>query len=136
MTVEEFVLAIESFVQLDVVKAHRQVDDTSFVLELWADLERRDRSQVVQVQLMEGNEAVFAYSIIGEFPDDPQMLKSILRRAGQSFYSRVSFDNGNLVQLFLHQLVRTDEARLAEAIYEVASTADAIEEEFFGVDSN
>jgi len=133
MTTDEFVETLQIFSQIGLVKARRR-DGNAFFLELWSEFKRRERTQIIQVNLIEDDSIVFACSTIGVFPDDPNVIKAIFRRTAHNFYSRIGFIDGKLMQVFVHSLAKMDEERLTEAIYEVAHMADALEEEFFKAD--
>ncbi len=131
MTRDEYIQVLASFTSMDIVKAFNSESPIEYTYELYVNTETKDRTQIVDVSLLE-TDYVIATSMIGECPLDTNILINLLEENQDGCYSRVCALNGSLFQIFKYPLDELEEIEMLKGIDEVSRYADFYEEKYFG----
>lgn len=132
MTRDDFIQTLGRFVGLDIVKAYKSDSPTEYAFELYVNVEEKKRTQIVHVSLIDDDNKVLAYSLIGKCPSDSESLINFLKENIDGFYSRICVLNENLVQLYKYPLEELEYMEMLKAFDEVSRYADHFEKKYFG----
>ena len=132
MTRDEYIAALSRFVTLDLVKAYKSDEPTTYVLEMFTNLEEKTRTQVISVRLVNDDADVLAFSVVGPCPQDLEMMSQLLGENRDGYYSRLALmPDGDLVQVYRYPLEELEVMEFLKALDEVSRYADIYESKYF-----
>jgi len=137
MNKEELLRAVQWLINQDRIIQAKMDDAGEVVIEVQTKNNRTQFVSVVFDRNEKEEDSVLTYSIIGEPPNDPDVLKQFLAENMDGMYSRIALGPQNLlVQIAKSEVKFLEAEEYLSAIIEIANFADYYEEKYFGVDEH
>ena len=132
MEKKEFVEKLRDFGGLEIVKQYKSSSPTDYTFEIYVDMEKKIRTQLLRVVLPEDKKIVMALSVIGKYSNDTEMLINLLKENVDGNYSRICIYEDELFQIYKYPIDELDYLEMAKAFSECARYADIYEKKYFG----
>ncbi len=136
MNRDQFIQALGRLQSLELVKAYHDEGPAKCILEMYPNIDKKNRTQLVKVQLTDDSKFVIAFSFIGACPSEPVILNKLLKENLDGCYSRIAIMGDDLVQIYRYPLEELELVEMLKGIDETSRYADHYETKYFdGVDN-